>query len=197
MKLIANNLYHIYNQGNNKQTIFQDDADYIYFLKKVRDELLPNCNILAYCLMPNHFHFLLNITENAVEKIKLGSIEIDKVSNAFRKILSNYAQYFNEKYKKSGSLFRQKTKGKCLTLDNSQNYPLICFNYIHQNPYKANLISNLEFWQYSSYIDYLGKRNGTLCDFDLAYQYLDIDKSKLENSINLVLEDECVKNIFK
>ncbi|TAE51649.1 MAG: transposase [Cytophagales bacterium] len=196
MKLTANHLYHIYNQGNNKQNIFQDDNDYICFLKKIREELLPNCNILAYCLMPNHFHFLVDITEKSVEKIKLGSIEIDKVSNAFRKILSSYAGYFNQKYEKTGSLFRQKTKGKCLTLDKSHNYSLICLNYIHQNPYKANLILNSEFWKYSSYIDYLGVRNGTLCDFNLAYQYLDINKIKIEDGINLNLEDEDIKHIF-
>ncbi len=72
MQLISDNLYHIYNQGNNNQIIFKKREDYLAFLYKTRTFLLSHCDILAYCLMPNHFHFLVNITEKSVEKIKIG-----------------------------------------------------------------------------------------------------------------------------
>lgn len=67
--------------------------------------------------MPNHFHFLIGATEKSVEKIKLGGIEINRVTDGFRKLLSEYAQEFNVKNHRSGSLFRQKTKGKLLVDD--------------------------------------------------------------------------------
>ena len=198
MVLLPNNLYHIYNQGNNKQTLFFDDKDYEYFLKNVEECLKPHCNILSYCLMPNHFHFLLDITEKSVIKMRLGGIEIDNVTNAFRKILSNYTQqHFNQKYNQSGSLFRQKTKGKCLSCDNLSSYGFICFQYIHQNPYKANLVQKLEDWEFSSFKDYAGLRNNILCNQDLAFQYINLSKTDFYNESYNVIDEVNLKNIFQ
>ncbi len=83
MDLICNHLYHIYNQGNNKEIIFKDRDDYIKFLKKVKTMISPYCDIISYCLMPNHFHFLLDVNEKSCEKIVLGNIELTKLSNGF------------------------------------------------------------------------------------------------------------------
>ncbi len=52
-------IYHIYNRGNNSQLIFFEKENYNHFLRLVKKFLLPNCEILAWCLMPNHFHFLI------------------------------------------------------------------------------------------------------------------------------------------
>ena len=57
MNIIPDETFHIYNQGNNKGKIFYDDADYIEFLKLFRKFVIPHAKVLAYCLMPNHFHF--------------------------------------------------------------------------------------------------------------------------------------------
>jgi REP element-mobilizing transposase RayT len=66
MKLYPNHLYHIYNQGNNQQKTFLDRDDYLIFLRKVKKFLSPYADILAYCLMPNHFHFLCELKVNLV-----------------------------------------------------------------------------------------------------------------------------------
>lgn len=104
---------------------------------------------------------------------------IDPVTNSIRKLLSSYARIFNTRYQRSGSVFRQKTKAKCLSeirIDGEyetgvQEYYTNCFHYIHQNPLKANLVTTLEDWEFSSFKDYAGLRDGTLCDRKLATTY--------------------------
>ena len=59
MHFEANNAYHIYNRGNEKQTIFFAEKNYLFFLQKVKYEWLRYADVLAYCIMPNHFHFII------------------------------------------------------------------------------------------------------------------------------------------
>jgi REP element-mobilizing transposase RayT len=173
------NLYHVYNQGNNKKQVFLSTEDYYYFLRLIRRILFPVTEIIAYNLMPNHFHIMLYADKRCIEKFKQGGIFIDPISNAFRKILSGYTRTLNEKYGSSGSIFRQKTKAKSLsemsvkTADSriTSDYYANCFYYIHQNPLKAGLVARLEDWHFSSYLDYAGLRNGTLCNKELASSY--------------------------
>jgi putative transposase len=61
MNFIDEHIYHIYNRGNNKQLIFFKDENYRYFLRKARSSILPLADILAFCLMPNHFHFMVMV----------------------------------------------------------------------------------------------------------------------------------------
>ena len=122
--------------------------------------------------MPNHFHFMLSTYNNFNE---------EKFSNGFRILLSSYTKAINLQEKRTGSLFQQNSKAKCLTaLSNykSNNYGLVCFNYIHQNPVNAGLVNKMEDWEFSSFRDYAGMRNGTMCNKNLAYELLGIPISK-------------------
>ncbi|MDB5226770.1 MAG: hypothetical protein JWN78_963 [Bacteroidota bacterium] len=110
MTVIEDEIYHIYNQGNNKQLIFFNGENYSYFMKLVGKHIFPYCNILAYCLMPNHFHFLIHTNQISITTIKHGNIEITNLSNGFRRLQSAYAQAINKQENRSGSLFRQNTK---------------------------------------------------------------------------------------
>lgn len=172
MKLYPDNIYHIYNRGNNKQKIFFTKKNFLYFLQKVKAELKPFSDIICYCLMPNHFHFMLSTFNNFYE---------EKFSNGFRILLSSYTKAINIQEKRTGSLFQQNSKAKCLTaLGNykSNNYGLVCFNYIHQNPVNAGLVSKMEDWEFSSFRDYAGMRKGTMCNKNLASEFLGIPSSK-------------------
>lgn len=178
MNFTPGNLYHVYNQENNKQIIFSCEEDYIVFLRMVRKYISPCAEIIAYCLMPNHFHFLIYTDDRVDANIKQGGLLIDPLTNGFRKLLSGYARIYNKNYNKTGSLFRQKTKYNCLsdtttsTLKASaHDYYFNCFHYIHQNPLRAGLVSRLEDWEYSSFKDYALLRNGTLCNKELAVKY--------------------------
>ncbi len=195
MQITENQLYHIYNRGNNKQQLFFNRDNYLYFLTFVRKHILPHCEILAYCLMPNHFHFLIYATENAAKKIKLGNIEVTTLGNGFRISLSSYAKGVNVQQQRQNVLFKPKTEAKPL-IDGSANYGFTCFQYIHQNPYKAGLVSKIEDWEFSSFRDYAGLRKGTLCNQTFANEFIDFDRDNfLQQSYN-VIDEKLLQKIF-
>lgn len=180
MKFVPSQTYHVYNQGNNQEDIFKCDKDYLYFLKKVRTLISPKCQLLAYALMPNHFHFLMQATEISAYPLKLGNVYTNQLSNAFRLLLSEYAQHFNNENNRSGSLFRQKTKAKDLGEGNNIYAALVCFNYIHNNASAAGLVKMSKDWRYCSLPDYLQLRAGTLCNQDLAFELPGIDRDYIK-----------------
>ena len=183
MKFLPDNIYHIYNQGNNQQDIFNSEEEYIIFLRMIKNHFQTHAEIIAWCLMPNHFHILISANKKGCEMVKQGGLEIEKITNAIRKLLSGYARIFNKKYNRSGSLFRQKTKAKNVAesdwvIKNNyilQDYCSRCFDYIHQNPVEAKLVQYPSDWRFSSYQDYAGLRDGTLCNKELATKYCGYD----------------------
>lgn len=179
-KLIENEFYHIYNRGVSKQKIFHDAEDYQRFLKllyicnnkkkfKFKDLLKYKKNIydldrdqeLAqisfYVLMPNHFHILISST------FTKGGLNI---TTFVKKVSIGYAQYYNNKYKRTGTLFEGRFKAEHVDSDNYLKY---LFSYIHLNPIKLiqsdwreKGIKNFEKakqfllnYNYSSHNDYL------------------------------------------
>ena len=204
MNFIPNNLYHVYNQGNNQQIIFTCQDDYLIFLREVRMLILPHTEIIAYCLMPNHFHFLIYIDERVNRQIKQGNLIIDPITNGIRKLLSGYARIHNERYNRSGSLFRQKTKSNCLSEmfvpefpDYSNlDYCFNCFQYIHQNPLRAGLIDRMENWEFSSFRDYAGLRNGTLCNKELAAKYCLYEPNNFLKRSYQIIDDNLGKHFL-
>ncbi len=195
MQLLPDCLYHIYNQGNNQETIFYTREDYLNFLQHTREKVLPHCQIIAYCLMPNHFHFLINTTQKSINPVKLGSLSSTSLNNAFRLLLSGYANEFNKKRGRTGSLFRQKNKFKNLESTN-ENYPFICFHYIHQNPFVAKLCSKMEDWEFSSFSDYLGIRSGTLMTKRLAYDLIGISQHDFYEESYQVIDESKIKFLY-
>jgi REP element-mobilizing transposase RayT len=195
MEFFDSELYHIYNRGNNRQPIFFKPGNYLYFLEKVRKFVLPHCDILAYCLMPNHIHFLISSDNRTVITKLIGNQNRNILSEAIRNLLQTYTKAINKQNSSTGSLFQQNTKAKCLS-KGSNSYDYICINYIHQNPMKAKLVKRMEDWDYSSFKDYCGFRNGTLCNKKLSVQLLDINmKTFYDDSYRLVDEDD-INNLF-
>jgi putative transposase len=174
MEFFKNELYHIYNRGNNQQKIFFKPDNYIFFLKKVRRYILPYCDILSYTLMPNHFHFLIHSDERTIAKKTIRTKHKNVLSEGIRILLSSYTQATNKQNQFSGSLFQQNTKAKPI-VKGSRNYDLTVFHYIHQNAYRAKLVEKMEDWEYSSFVDYCGKRNGSLCNKELAIKFLGLN----------------------
>ena len=195
MQFEIDNIYHIYNQGNNKQLIFHSDENYHYFLKLYRKFVLPHADLLAYCLMPNHFHFLVNTNLHSIKTRKVGSLNLSELSNGIRMLLSSYSLAINKQENKTGSQFRQKTQAKLLKIEDT-NYSFICFQYIHQNPLKAGLVERMEDWEYSSFKDYLKIRNGSLCNQDLAKNLIGFDESNFIKESYAVIDNDKIAKIF-
>jgi putative transposase len=144
--------YHFYNRGNNRQAIFFEPDNYLYFLGGIKKYLLPVVNIVAYCLMPTHYHVLVRVRPQTSE-VSL------QVSRAMQKFLISYTKAINKRFSRVGSLFQGQFQAKPI-----QTYPhlLNLCVYIHANPVKDGLVALPEDWIYSNYLEWLGQRDGTL-----------------------------------
>jgi putative transposase len=151
MNLQQHKYFHLYNRSNNNELVFKSPENYLYFLKKYRKYLYDYVTTIAYCLMPNHFHFLIYVK----------SAELDMIKKNIGILLSSYAKAINKSYGRVGSLFQEHSKTKLI---DNEEYLLVTIGYIHQNPIRKNLIKNLEDWEFSSYRDYIDFRKGTLID---------------------------------
>ena len=198
IKFASDQIYHIYNRGVEKRSIFTADEDYLRFIhnlfefndtrpavpsnikfssrypgKTIKSAIISQCldsrllniaqrkrliDIFAFCLMPNHFHLLIQQkSENGIEKF-------------MHKLGSGYANYFNKKYQRVGSLFQGRFKATMIEKD---AHFLHIPNYIHCNPLKLmspnwktegiddadHAINFLEDYRWSSLSDYIGKKN--------------------------------------
>ena len=127
MQFDSGHLYHIYNQGNNRQKIFLNRDNYHFFLRKIHEHVLPFADVLAWCLMPNHFHLMVHVNHVEIEltpntppcptQSRTRSQSSAKMS--FNKsigiMLASYTRAINNQQNWSGSLFRSETKATCLT----------------------------------------------------------------------------------
>ena len=180
MKFLPEKSYHVYNQGNNHERLFHENAYYNAFLELYKSYIVPHCHTICWCLMPNHFHFLIHTDARVKELKKQGGLFLDPVTNGFRKTLSAYSHQFNLQNDRSGALFRPKTKAKCITDEaptekaglSVSDYFAKCFHYIHENPVVAGLVSLPGEWEWSSYIDYIGENKDSFCNRKLAYKLL-------------------------
>jgi putative transposase len=121
-------IYHIFNQGNNRRLIFLNHENYLYFLRKIKKYIYPYGDILAWCLMPNHFHLMMLIRE--VELIKspreylptlithgvtdVNTPKTRSLNDSIAIMLRSYTRAFNKMHGFTGTLFRENTKAECI-----------------------------------------------------------------------------------
>ncbi len=181
MKFKEGMIYHVYNRGNKKQPIFFSDEDYDLFLIKMEKELGQNCDVLNYCLMPNHFHLtvLVNTQPNSKHK---------NLNNAFGTLLRSYTRVMQGRVNFVGSLFQQKTKAKELlvSVGDITTYPVICAHYIHQNPKRAGLVNRMEDWKYSSAANYLDQMDDKFCNKDKFYLATGVNEQQFLSVMRLL-----------
>lgn len=192
MTLKEGYIYHIFNQGNNRRRIFFSDNNYFYFLEKAKRHMLPYGSIIAYCLMPNHFHFMLYVSRLNVQALGRGKKQINRTINrSIGTMLSSYCQALNKERNYSGSIFRASTKAISVNDPDAMRdglnprmkgiydlvpkwqYPEVCFNYIHLNPVRSNLVKKPYEWEFSSARAYHFNNYDPLVDKQLAKEYID------------------------
>ena len=151
----AGEYYHLYNRGNNFQPIFFERENYLYFLRQLRKYLISTTvEIVAHCLMPNHYHLLVHLKN-------------DDLSSAFQSFALSYTKAINQRYGRAGSLFQGRFKA--IHVD-SDEYLLHLSRYIHLNPVAGGLVTHPEDWEFSSYLEFVGIRAGTLPKPDIVKQ---------------------------
>ena len=153
--LLPEKYYHIYNRAIGSEQLFKTPDNYQYFLKKYQLYIPKVVDTLAYCLMPNHFHFLVKIKdENTVQKaLDLPEQEPSAiVSKQFSKLFSCYTQSFNKVNRRMGSLFIANFKRKLIS---DENYLSQVIFYIHNNPVHHGFKKCIDDWPYSSYLELL------------------------------------------
>jgi REP element-mobilizing transposase RayT len=142
--------YHLYNRGAHKLSIFREEANYLFVLGRIKKYLLElNLSLIVYCLLPNHYHFLVQ---------QLGQHDAGKLPQL---VFNSYGKAYNKRYDHSGTLFEGRYKAK--HVDSDQYLRHLC-RYIHANPVKDGLVEHLEEWPYSNYLEWVGLRQGTLVD---------------------------------
>ncbi len=143
----AHNYYHIYNRANGHENLFREERNYYFFMQKYKQHIHPRISTLAYCLMPNHFHFLIFTNHHE---------QIEGLSKSFSNLFSAYTQACNKTYQRTGSLFQKNCKRKCI---DSELYLKKLINYIHFNPVHHGYTHSPELWKYSSYNAILKQHN--------------------------------------
>ncbi|MCP4289087.1 MAG: transposase [Gammaproteobacteria bacterium] len=148
VKLIPGHYYHVYNRGVNRGKIFFQRANWIFFLKRLRHYCQPeSADILAYCQMPTHYHLLIyNKSEQFGKKV-------------MQPFTVSYTKAVNKQQDRVGPLFQGPFQAICVDNDAYLHH---LTRYIHLNPVMAGHVAHPADWEFSSYPDYIGMRNGTL-----------------------------------
>jgi len=188
--------YHVYNRANGNENLFLSDDNYLFFLNKYSEHIYPVCKTYAYCLMPNHFHFLVK-TRDEEEIRSLMKLDADKsvdgktVSKQFSNFFSCYTQAFNKMYQRKGSLFMKNFKRKPIKYD---AYFTKVIHYIHFNPVHHGFVRNIENWQWSSYHSFISEsktlleRNEVLNWYDGRIEFLRFHQQPIDKRLELELE---------
>mgnify|MGYP001584158318 CR=1 FL=1 len=181
--LVNDHYYHILNRGVARMPIFITDRDrqrfvdtFLYYTNKdisvkfsqsikETDVAKPGgkiVEIISYCLMPNHFHFLLK------------QVEDDGIMNFIRKTTNSYAKYFNTKRERKGPIFEGKFKAIIVETDEQLIH---LSRYIHVNPIAGFVVKNLNDYKWSSYLEYLGKSGQQVCSKNIILDQFGSRKS--------------------
>ncbi len=185
--------YHIYNHANGNDRLFKEAKNYRYFLERYEKFISPIADTMVYCLMPNHFHLLIQIrNENEIAKAMEVKATFDAYSNSeslarkrkvislylskqFANLFSSYTQAFNKMYSRMGSLFMKNFKRKEVV---DENYLKELVLYIHSNPVKHNFVKQLDDWNYSSYKTFLTEETTFINREEVIGLFGDVDTFK-------------------
>jgi len=174
--MVPGEKYHLYNHANGKENVFTEQKNYDFFLKKLAHHILPVCKLFSYCMMPNHFHLVLQVREEeALRKLwqkrsdlpQLSQKQIElKISKSFANLFSSYTQAYNKIYNRMGSMFIPSMK--IVSIEDDAHF-CKAVHYTHSNPVHHGFIKKMEDWPNSSYRIFLSK-SSTKLERDLVLE---------------------------
>jgi putative transposase len=152
--LCPGSYYHLFNRGTNRENIFPGLPWYSIFLQLFSYHVAPVVDTYAYCLLRNHFHFLIRVCtdEEILRRLGISRMDEKKVrllpSRRFSNFFNSYAKKINLAYQRTGSLFQHPFRR--VVVDTDRQLQTV-FTYIHQNPQRHRLVSDYREWPFSSY----------------------------------------------
>ncbi|MFN3741530.1 MAG: transposase [Anaerolineales bacterium] len=138
--------------------VFFEAENYLFFLRRMRETLLPLVSVIAYCLMPTHYHLLVRVRETPKSPAPCSACS------------SPTPKPINKRFDRVGALFQSAFQAKPVT---SYAHLLTLCAYIHANPVKNGLTRQPEDWLYSNYLEWLGQRKGTLVDREFIREHFE------------------------
>ena len=198
--LESDSYYHIFNRAIGNEKLFKNESNYFYFLKKFKEYINPIANVYAYVLLPNHFHFLVEIKSKEAIYVRYKELETKKefpknvlekdldyekfVMQQFSNFFNCYTKSFNKKFNRKGALFIDYLKR---TLIHNEDYLKNIIRYIHQNPIHHKYCNRLEDWKFSSYNALVSNKFTSLQREDVLNWFEGLD--------NFIFEHTILKNI--
>src|SRR2546421_2210352 len=153
--LNPNETYHVFNRAIGNEKLFLSKNNYSYFLDRFEEYILPVADTYCYCLLPNHFHFLIRIKdhENLTALYRNAKIKDVKdlsglISQQFSNLFNSYTKGFNKMYNRKGALLMRPFKRSLIQGD---DYFIKIVHYIHANPVHHGLCKQISDWEFSSY----------------------------------------------
>lgn len=175
--------YHIYNRSSHSNNIFHDVEDYNFFINRYKKYFSNFFDTYAYCLLPNHYHFLIKVKKEKDFRPKLQFVKItntinlylkgeismnELVEDQFRRFHSSYALTLNNKHNTRGQVFMNRHK-RILEESEAKVEYILC--YIHHNPIHHNFCTNYTEWRFNSYLDYIN-RDSHIVNLKSGLQFL-------------------------
>ncbi len=183
MNFEKNNYYHIFNRGCNKDIIFFNEGNYLYLVRKMKKTYKKfGVNIIAYCLIPDHYHFLVQ------QKSEI------PLSDWIKTLFIGYTQAVNIQQKRKGTLFEGRAKHLLIDKD---NYLIHLMRYVHYNPVAAGLVAKPEDWKYSNYPECIGERNGEMYDKEFILESFGSQEEYRKFMTEYEINKEMIKKLEK
>ncbi len=190
--LEADKMFHIYNHAVGKDNFFNSSENYRFFLLKLKEYLQNYIDIYAYCLMPNHFHFVIKVKNGKIvlnefaratrfsKPPKSDRSDMSKSENFIPNILSrqfshffnSYAKAYNKENNRMGSLFTNRFKREPIE---DQVYLKNVIIYTHNNPIEAGFVEKPSEWKFSSYNSIISKKETLLKRSEVINMFDDIE----------------------
>lgn len=210
--LQADKIYHLFNHAVGHDNLFVNQGNYHYFLQKYAEHLHAIFETYCYCLLPNHFHFLVRVrSEEEILKVLFPTVShpkglskplgcetvdenrlSDRIAHKVGSFQNAYAKAFNKQQNRKGSLFMQSFGRK--EVDTSAYFSKVV-HYIHANAVHHGFVKHIEDWAYTSYHAYLSQKESklnrieTVQWFGNLQDFIDFHKNNIDESLALDMED--------